>query len=167
MNSSIEGICRHISTLWVFDTQVQEQMSFRCPSHQHHRYLLIMFFWFRVFRPPQSSVLSGCGSPSHHVTRSLSIDVNNETHGVEYYGDSSSMTLIKRLYKRCMTTSYFTKDISRLSVKPKSRLWLVISKTSFSDLFAEDFTTIYPRNTSMSLYCFSRLINGSLDSALL
>src|ERR1700734_542745 len=46
------------------------------------------------------------------------IDVNNETHGVEYYGGSSSVAILDRLYKRARRQSTNYQARSTASNKP-------------------------------------------------
>jgi hypothetical protein len=46
------------------------------------------------------------------------IDVNNETHGVEYYGGSSSVAILDRLYKRARRQSTNYQARSAASNKP-------------------------------------------------
>jgi hypothetical protein len=47
------------------------------------------------------------------------IDVNNETHGVEYYGDSGSLAILDRLYKRAREQSAANRQkTSSASTKP-------------------------------------------------
>src|SRR5271154_149235 len=63
-----------------------------------------------TFKKEQSGRSSGEGSteddvPSPPGADHSLIDVNNETHGVEYYGGSSSVAILDRLYKRARRQS--------------------------------------------------------------
>src|SRR5271154_2499376 len=76
-----------------------------------------------TFKKEQSGRSSGEGSteddvPSPPGADHSLIDVNNETHGVEYYGGSSSVAILDRLYKRARRQSTNYRPHESASNKP-------------------------------------------------
>jgi hypothetical protein len=90
------------------------------------------------------------------------IDVNNETHGVEYYGGSSSVAILDRLYKRARRQSTNYRAHAAASSKPS--VVNLLHNPEFHDLSPSD-PHASPDGVYQSEPISSRLIEGGFLNA--
>ena len=93
------------------------------------------------------------------------IDVNNETHGVEYYGGSSSVAILDRLYKRARQQS--TNRQRHTSTTSKPSVVNLLHNPEFHDLSPSTAHNSSPDGMIHSATgpVSSRLIEGGLLNA--